>query len=213
MPKKVKHAEGQKRGINNYIYSCVFGRKGMPYMNKIQGVIESLGYSNSPNLCYIDDIDNRFSLQTNKILKELQPVAVYSINEKPFILFYNQINDSNRIKEINKKIWNAQIPVVIFFEENCVKVYNGSSMNFEEISLQLICEESVPMCNEYSPFSYWSIASPSFWIDYEKKYAIKKLNELLLENIKFMTGYLKTSNSVLITCCFCFIYSLRSLSL
>lgn len=163
------------------------------FSTSIQLIIAKLGYDNSSNLFYSDDIstNNKFSLHTIKILKELKPFAFYCVNNKPFILFYDQINDSNIIKELNRKIWNAQVPVTIFCDESSIKIYNGSSLNFEQISLELISQQPIKECNEFSPFSYWRITSQDFWNEFAQNYSSKKLNELLLDNIGYITDDLK----------------------
>ena len=52
-------------------------------------------------------------------------------------------------------------------------------------------------CNELKnikkddEFSYWNINTKSFWTKYEEVYKNKKLNELMLENIRYITDKLK----------------------
>lgn len=159
-------------------------------------IIEKMGYKQSDNLFYYDDLYNnkiktRLSHQIVKNLKQIKPYAFYCIDTKPFILFFSDINDKEELKKINKKIWNMQIPIVIFDDINCVKIFNGSSLKFDEIQLSLIKEEDIRDIDEKNEFSYWNINKKDFWFKYEKTYKNKKLNEFMLENIKYITQKLK----------------------
>lgn len=159
-------------------------------------IIEKMGYKESDNLFYYDDLYNDerktgLSHQIIKNLKEIKPYAFYSVDNKPFILFFNNIKDKEKLKKINKKIWNMQIPVVIFDDINCIKIFNGSSLEFDEIQLSLIKEDNISEIDEKNEFSYWNINKKDFWIKYEKAYKNKKLNEFMLENIKYITQKLK----------------------
>lgn len=159
-------------------------------------IIKKMGYKDSDNLFYYDDLYNdkkkaRVSYQIVKNLKEIKPYAFYCVDDKPFILFFNTIKDKEKLKKINKKIWNMQIPIVIFDDINCIKIFNGSCLEFDEIQLSLIKEENIDEIDEKNEFSYWNINRKDFWLKYEKTYKNKKLNEFMLENIKYITQKLK----------------------
>ena len=159
-------------------------------------IIKKMGYKESDNLFYYDDLYNdkkKTSLpyQIVKNLKEIKPYAFYCIDNKPFILFFYNINDKEKFKKISKKIWNMQIPIVIFDDINCIKIFNGSCLEFDKIQLSLIKEEDIDEIDEKNEFSYWNINKKDFWIRYEKTYKNKKLNEFMLENIKYITQKLK----------------------
>lgn len=157
----------------------------------IEVVIQRLGYNNSPNLFYFRSItDGPFSFHTRKVLFELQPFAVYCIDDQPFVIFF-EVSDSSVIKELNKKIWNAQIPIAIFCTENSVEIFNGTSLDLNEFMLIKIHEQSVSECSEQSPFSYWEVTDPRFWSKYNAQYSLATLNELLLQNIESITNELK----------------------
>ena len=154
-------------------------------------LIQRLGYENSPNLVYFKNITNcSFSLHTKKVLLELQPFAVYCVDNQPFVIFF-EIIDPSGIKELNKKIWNAQIPVAIFCTENAVEIFNGTALNLDELVLIKIHEQSLLDCSEQSPFSYWEVTDPRFWSKYSTQYNGVTLNELLLQNIEALTNQLK----------------------
>ena len=163
--------------------------------SSIQLIIRRLGFDNSSNLFYFNDMptNSKLSLHTMKILRELKPYAFYIIDNRAFILFFDQVNNPYIMKELNKKIWNAQIPVAIFCDEDNIKIYNGSSLDLSKLSLEVICQQSVDECNEFSPFSYWKITNQEFWSEFVPTFSSKKLNELLLENIEYITKDLKNS--------------------
>lgn len=157
----------------------------------IEILIQRLGYDNSPNLFYFRNINNGpFSFHTRKVLFELQPFAVYCIDDQPFVIFFN-VSDSSVIKELNKKIWNAQIPIAFFCTENSVEIFNGTSLDLNEFVLIKIHEQSLLECSEQSPFSYWEVTDPRFWSRYSAQYSSATLNELLLQNIEAITNQLK----------------------
>lgn len=155
-------------------------------------IIEKMGYSCSADLFYYNDIytNNNLSFHDVKVLKELKPCAFYCINQKPFVLFFDKVN-SNEMKELSRKIWNSQIPVVIINDESTIKIYNGSSLDKDYSLIDFITQHNIDECNEFSPFSYWNIVDQGFWGDFEERYSSKKLNETLLENIEYVTNTLR----------------------
>lgn len=157
-------------------------------------IIEKLGYSESDNLFYYNDLyknrELKISLQVQKNLRDIKPYAFYCIDNKPFILFFSKIEKKEE-ENINKKIWNMQIPVVIFDHVDCIKIFNGSNLDFEKKELSLIQKSELKDIGEIDEFSYWNINTKRFWAKYEKTYKNKKLNELMLDNIKYITDKLK----------------------
>lgn len=161
----------------------------------IKPIIEKLGYNESDNLFYYNDLytnkELRLSLQMKKNLKDIKPSAFYCIDNRPFILFFSKIDNKKEKENINKKIWNMQIPVVIFDELDSIKIFNGSNLDFKKSELYLIQESKLQNIDKKDEFSYWNINTKSFWNKYENIYKNKKLNELMLENIKYITEKLK----------------------
>ena len=158
-------------------------------------IIEKLGYKESDNLFYYNDLYKnkkiKLSLQLQKNLKDIKPYAFYCIDNKPFILFFSKIENKEEKQNINKKIWNMQIPVVIFDNIDCIQIFNGSNLDLEKKELILIQKNELKNINKEDEFSYWNINTKSFWNRYEKTYKNKKLNELMLENIRYITDKLK----------------------
>jgi hypothetical protein len=127
---------------------------------------------------------------------EVAPYAVYAIDGKPFVLFFEDVANSEKFKYINKQIWNTQIPIVIFCGVDSVKIYNGCSLDMSTLLLNVVLEQSVDACSVSSPFSYWEISDPNFWNLYTKQYSSIKLNEMLLGNIEYITTELKSAYGV-----------------
>lgn len=163
--------------------------------NGIDGIIKKLGYTETENLFYYNDLlENKklkISRQIQKNLKDVKPYAFYCIDDKPFILFFSTVESKEEREELNKKIWNMQIPVVIFDDVDCVRIFNGSNLDFEKKQLSLIQENKINDLKIENEFSYWSINTKGFWNKYKEIYKNKKLNELMLENIKYITNILK----------------------
>ena len=162
-------------------------------MAHIDDLINRMGYAESSCLKYgRDGFDGApFSTHTAKVLSELSPYAVYMVDEEPFILFLEKNLNKDESKQLNRKIWNAQIPVVIICGTDNVNVYNGCSIDKKESLLEQV--ESIPVdtIDENSPFSYWEITSQNFWVRYTKQFSGEKLNDRLLSNLADITEKLR----------------------
>ena len=165
------------------------------YQLPIDKIITQLGYESSSNLFIYDQINNApLSLHFKKVLKEIKPYAVYIINNAPFVLFFDKmISDDIAFKNVSRQVWNAQIPVTIFCDENMVKIFNGLSLDMSAYTLSQIESSPIEDCNENSNFSYWQISDPVFWNKYVEAYSGTKLNQILLDNISFLTSELKNT--------------------
>lgn len=161
----------------------------------IERVISMLGYASSENLKKADKFqDTCFSTQVKKTLSKINPYAAYMVNDAPFVLFFDMsINERDRFKSISKQIWNAQIPVAVFCDENTVKIFNGTSLSISDLTIKQISEYSIDSCSENSDFSFWDISDPLFWEKYAQNYSKGKLNYILLENISYLTNELKNT--------------------
>jgi len=165
-------------------------------MATIKNIINILGYNKSEALYYNDEklteklVGNGKIFSILKVAKELNPFALYLSNNKPFILFF-EINDEGVKKELYKKVWNAQIPIVIISFENRIEIYNGQSLNDEH---ELIPIESFALneLNDSVAFSFWNLSDAVYWNNYEKSLSAPKLDTVMLDNIKFITSRLRT---------------------
>lgn len=164
-------------------------------MSTIEMVIQRLGYNKSEKLFYLSDIDKctDLSWHNRRVLLELAPYAVYIVDGIVFTIFFDDLNNRGNI-DIHGKIWNAQMPVVISDEGNCIKIYNGKSMVLdadEKIRLRDIVAYDLSQCNEKNAFSYWNVTNSLSLDLYEKSTGKKNLNEFLVENLRYITKRLK----------------------
>jgi len=165
------------------------------YKLPIDDIIDQLGYRGSNNLFFHNQIENSsLSPHSKRIIKEINPYAVFVLNNAPFVLFFDKtLNDDTAFKNVSRQIWNAQIPVAIFCDQNSVRIFNGMSLNMSDYTLRQIETCSYDECNENSGFSYWQISNPMFWNKYSQAYSGNKLNQILLDNISFLTNELKNT--------------------
>jgi len=165
----------------------------------IDEIIIRLGYSGSPFLLHrhrFNDLTT-LSVQTAKVLNELSPYAAYMVDGNPFIMFFDEDESATQEqqKARNRKIWNAQVPVVLFCGTGSVSIYNGYTIEQQNSLLtQIVNPLPIDSIGESSPFSYWDITSRNFWEMHSEKYSGQKLNDALLENLKDLTEKLKKSH-------------------
>lgn len=158
-------------------------------------IIERLGYANSPCLIYGHNNfdDTQLTTHTIKVLKELAPYAVYMVENEPFVLFFDEFHNQDDRKAINKRIWNAQIPVAIFCGTDTVTIYNGCTIDQKTLLLTQIEHLSVDSIDDNSPFSFFEITSQNFWKRYTNQFSSEKLNDVLLSNLVYLTDKLRNT--------------------
>ena len=164
-------------------------------MDSIQNIIKKLGYEQSDNLYYLSKINTceKLSWHDRRILNELSPYAVYVVDGSILAAFFNDLHQRES-SDIQCKIWNAQIPIIISDEGSWVKVYSGKSMQIstdKKVHLSDIANYDIDQCNEMNGFSYWNITNSISLAQYEKKLTKKTLNDFLVENLKYITYELK----------------------
>jgi len=163
----------------------------------IQILIENLGFLGSNNL-----IDNHMIGKLNiskhdiKIVKAINPYAVYLVNNKPFILFIESSFDVSNLKHISRLVWNAQIPIVFVCDANSVKIFNGRNLDVESCLIKDISTGNIKEFSTESDFSYYKISDPLFWDQYAGAYTGTHLNDYLLDNITSLTSELKVKYKV-----------------
>ncbi|MDD4590133.1 MAG: N-6 DNA methylase [Parabacteroides sp.] len=162
-------------------------------MAHIDEIIKRMGYAESSCLKYRHDGFNGapFSTHISKLLGELSPYAVYLIDDEPFVLFFEKNPDQDESKQLNRKIWNAQVPVAIVCGTGDVKIYNGCSIDREKCILTQVESISPDIIDENSPFSYWDITNQNFWCKYTRQFSGEKLNDRLLSNLSDITEKLR----------------------
>lgn len=169
-------------------------------MNTIETVIFRLGYHNSKKLFYLSEIDKCADLtwHDRRVLHKLAPYAIYVVDSKVLTVFFNDLNSREDI-DLHEKIWNAQMPVVISDEGDCIRIYNGKSMELgvdKKIKLKDIVEYDLNQCNEENLFSYWNVTNSLALDFYEESISKKVLNEFLIDNLRYITKKLKDEYKV-----------------
>ena len=139
----------------------------------IDKIIEKMGYAQSSCLEYGRNgfVGANLSVHHEKVLGELAPYAVYFIDDTPFILFYEENADVEEQKHINRKIWNAQIPVTIVCGAGDIKVFSSCSIDREKSVFDEVTNIPVDLIDENSPFSYWEITNHDFWTNYTGQFS------------------------------------------
>lgn len=161
-------------------------------------IIRRLGYSESPNLKYRSNGYDAEALtaHTIKVLQELFPYAVYMVDGEPFVMFFDEPANQAEQRDISKRIWNAQIPVAIFCGTAIIRIFNGCTINKKTHLLteaENISYKTIDEIDENTPFSFWEITSQTFWKKYTQQFSGKKLNNVLLDNLTYLTDRLKNT--------------------
>lgn len=159
----------------------------------IDTIIDQMGYAHSNSLIYMHDgfASNTLSAHTIRVLQELAPYAVYLVDNLPFIMFFEELSENKDQKLLFKKIWNAQIPIVIICDSATIKIYTGSSIDKQTSLLREIETLPITKLDNHSPFSYWEITSCKLWLEHAEKFEGKKVNDCLLQNLTDITHKLK----------------------
>lgn len=169
-------------------------------MRSIQTIIQRLGYEKSDHLIYQSEYCRckTISWHDRRVLKQLLPYAVYVVDGVVLVAFFDDLHIRDNY-DLQCKIWNAQIPVVISDEGDAVKIYHGKSMRInEESQVQLleIDARGIEACSEEDDFSYWNVTnSIASGID-EQSLGKKCLNDFLIENLEYITGELREKQHI-----------------
>lgn len=158
-------------------------------MSTIDEIIDSLGYTKSDFLYYTNELDkipHKLSLQSIRMLEELNPYAFFCTDKQPLVLFFNAPENNKHFKKIHQKIWNSQTAVAIFNYENHIKIYNGFSLDSETKTLPLLKTLFSNNIDYFSDFSYWNISDNLFWESYKEYFKHPTIDTYLLNNIKYI---------------------------
>lgn len=167
-------------------------------MDSVIKILKVLGYVSSDNLFYRDDILHSseikkcLSSQMYRTIKELNPDAVFCADNKPFVAFFDAGLVNEKEKLFNK-IWNSQIPVVFLICDGHIEIFNGCALDGKTNELVLVDSLSKESLSDNSEFSFWNITNANFWLKYEKKFCVPKIDNILLDNIRCITQMLKAS--------------------
>lgn len=120
-----------------------------------------------------------FSNRVERLLNNvIRPDAFFSIDNKPFILFFD--SPKNKKKKLNQ-IWNFnESPIIIITEGDTLEIYNGFEFITEVDSLRLFGKE-----DKLNDFSYFELVTGKTWEKYQKDFSYNnRIDYHLLNNIK-----------------------------
>lgn len=151
-------------------------------MSKIEDIISKLGLSGKDGLFLMANDqwkkETSFPNRVKRLIeRKIQPNALFSFDNKPLILFFE--NPSN-IQELHEAIWNFnECPIVIIIENDNVEIYNGFNFLKKEKSLQKI--GGVEKLND---FNYFELVTGKTWKQYSDQLNYKnRVDYFLLQNI------------------------------
>lgn len=158
----------------------------------IESIIHKLGYDNSDKLYRLDDICKckDLSSREKRILVELAPYAVYVVDGRVLVAFYEHIEETN----IQNKLWNAQIPFVISDNGDNISIFNGRVLDTvpgQKIKLSNIAESNIDRCADIDDFNYWNITNSFSLKSHTDSLTEKNLNYFLINNLLYITKKLR----------------------
>lgn len=121
-----------------------------------------------------------FSNRVERLLvNTIKPDAFFCIDNKPFILFFENLENTKKDKL--KEIWNFnESPIVIVAESDSIEIYNGFEYLTEKETLKLFGNEE-----KLNDFKYFELVTGKTWEKYEKDFNSKnRIDFHLLTNIK-----------------------------
>lgn len=126
---------------------------------------------------------NRVERLLNNVIK---PDAFFSIDNKPFILFFDSPIEK---KEKLKEIWNFnESPIIIITEGDSLEIYNGFEFIIEDDSLRLFGKTE-----KLNDFSYFELVTGKTWEKYQEDFSYSnRVDYKLLNNIKAARGLIIT---------------------
>lgn len=120
-----------------------------------------------------------FSNRIERLIKStIQPDAFFCIDNKPFILFFENLSSK---KDKLKEIWNFnESPIVIISEGDSLEIYNGFEYLTSEESLRLFGS-----FEKLDDFSYFELVTGKTWEKYSAYFSYNnRIDHYLLKNIK-----------------------------
>lgn len=150
-------------------------------MTHLQQIFDKLNLTKENGLFITSEnkYTNMFSNRVERLINDvIKPDAFFSIDNKPFILFFvDVLNKTEKLKQI----WNFnESPVIIMIHDDSVEIYNGFNFETDKDSLQLFGEKE-----KLDDFSYFELVTGNTWIKYQAdlKYN-NRVDYHLLNNIK-----------------------------
>lgn len=149
-------------------------------MSHLNQILEKLNLSEKNGLFFFGDNRRRlFSNRVEKLLTNvIKPDAVFCIDNKPFILFFENLKNK---KAKLREIWNFnESPIVIIVQQDSVEIYNGFQFLTEKNTLRLLGKEE-----ELNDFSYFNLVTGKTWEKYQSDFdSENRIDFHLLSNIE-----------------------------
>ena len=150
-------------------------------MKHLNQIFKKLNISKENGLYIANEQRERlFSNRVERLLEnKIKPDAFFRIDNKPFILFFENLGSKK--KEKLEAIWNFnESPIVIISERDSVEIYNGFEYLSKTETLKLFGNEE-----KLNDFSYFKLVTGKTWEKYEKDFNSKnRIDFHLLKNIK-----------------------------
>ncbi|MDO1502643.1 hypothetical protein Q2T40_21280 [Winogradskyella maritima] len=136
----------------------------MRHLNQIFNQLK-LSKENGLFITTENDWKGLFSNRVERLLNNvIKPDAFFSIDNKPFILFFDSPQNK---KEKLKEIWNFnESPIVIITEGDSLEIYNGFEFITEKDSLRLFGKTE-----QLNDFSYFELVTGKTWEKYQKDFS------------------------------------------
>lgn len=156
--------------------------------SNLKGLYKKLGVLDKKEFSYLADIDyninSNFSLRYKNALLEMQPEAIFCLENEPFILFFNLETSTeveNELNRIYKQSWNFdKAPIIVVSTSNEIVFYNA--FNFDTKTCKLValtdCEK------DFEAFTYENLYTGNLFEIYKNQFVdTRRVNYLLLEHI------------------------------
>lgn len=130
-----------------------------------------------------------FSNRVEKLLRDvIQPKAFFSIDNKPFILFFDSPKNK---KEKLRQIWNFnESPIIIISSQDTLEIYNGFKYVTSKDSLKKLTSP-----DKLSDFNYFELITGKTWEKYHEDFVYSnRVDFHLLNNIKSARNLLLNKN-------------------
>lgn len=150
-------------------------------MRHLNQIFDKLNLTKEKGLFLASENRNQlFSNRVEKLLKNIiKPDAFFCIDNKPFILFFENLGVEKKAKL--KEIWNFnETPIVIVSEQDAVEIYNGFEYLSNKETLKLFGNE-----DKLNDFKYFELVTGKTWEKYQSDFDSKhRIDFHLLNNIK-----------------------------
>lgn len=157
-------------------------------IDKLEELYNRLKIKNKESFFYFNEIDaltsESISVRYKNALKEMQPEAVFCLENEPFILFFNlknKNNSSEKIESIHKQSWNFdKAPIIVISTSSDIVFYNAFDFNNKTSKLSKLTDSE----EDFEDFSYENIYSGSLFNKYPNAFKdTNRVNKQLLEHI------------------------------